>query len=152
MSKIYFNSNLFFIKPRKPTYSQYSSETNATDRFETLRQRPNTPTLLTRSYGSTNLSEFKVPSSVRYGNDFSRFADERSSTFHGSNPTFADRSATPKLNESRRNITETALKGSSHDIQAKAKAKQDTGSYYTDKYYSKDFLSSSKPLSEMIKK
>ena len=141
------------IKTRNSAYSQYTSETN--DRMLNLRQRAHTPTSFSRNYGNANSSTYKVPSAIRFGNDFSS-SDEtsRSITFHRSNSNLTSglRCGTPKPTLSFESNTEYTPKGSSHDIKAKAIAKRESDSYYTDKYYSKDFLSGSKPLSEMIKK
>lgn len=136
---------------RNSAHGQYASETNG--RFFNLRQRANTPTSFSRNYGNSNVSNYKLPSANKY--DFLSSSEEtpRSTTsFHRSNSNLAPnfRSVTPKPTISNGTNTENLSKASSYDIQAKAVAKRD--SYYTDKYYSKEFLSNSKPLSEMIKK
>ena len=148
-------SNFFSILPfRNSAHGQYASETN--DRFFNLRQRANTPTSFSRNYGNSNFSNYKLPSANKY--DFLSSSEETprsTSSFHRSNSNLAPpsfRSVTPKPTISRETNIENVSKASSYDIQAKAVAKRDSDSYYTDKYYSKEFLSNSKPLSEMIKK
>ena len=90
-------------------------------------------------------------------NDYQTFKRENQRSFNpfqrsnsSSGPIY--RSPTPKLDEVRKPpYSETTQHRPTQDSTSNANSnKGGSDSYYTDKHYSKDFLSSSKPLSEMI--
>ena len=94
--------------------------------------------------------------STRFPNDHQTFKTENPrsfNTFRRSNSASGSvyRSPTPKFDESREiPYSENTYRYVSQDPRAKTNNKGGSDSYYTDKHYSKEFLSTSKPLSEMI--
>lgn len=141
---------------RNTTSGYNTSQTNQFDAFTKFRPSQSTSSSITRHFDKPDLAKYNNSPSAKYSSGFQtsqRQSPRPFSVYQRSNSTSGStfRSATPSQ-EANRGIYSTNIDhSSSQDLRSNGKTKSDSDSYFTDKYYSKDFLSSSKPLSEMLK-
>ena len=120
-----------------------------------MRQSPITTLPSGRNFETNGRTTYKSTTPTQYSHNLQNIRRESPAprpAFQRSNSSSSSylRSTTPS-NGARTaysgNVAHSSLENSKID----KNSKNDGEGYFTDKYYSKDFLSSAKPLSEMIK-
>ena len=144
------------MKYRSTAINRSPLETNQYDVFSRTRASPVTTSTTQRGYDIVAHRNYSNSTPTKFSSGFQTPRRESPLPFRAfqrSNSTSSStvRCPSPNINLNSNIYSEKAALQSSKDLPSKLPLKDDGDEYYTDKYYSKDFLSSSKPLSEMIK-